>query len=731
MAVINLFQGRPVGVGSQISPGQANLGTAGAGALLSTGLGFANSYARRAQSIANTLNAEIKMKQRRQEAEQRAINERIQAAQNNLEYTNSLTTARDSMQKFIDGKLQQQRDARGMPNVDPATVGKELNEYNKKLYGELAKNIKDPVTRMRFQAAYNKMASDASLGAQQQFRATQIKNQQDVFREQLEKSTDGAVNSNPASIQSQIDHVNESIDNAYKAGLINRHEAYGLKKAAQKKIVLGSLDNYTVQNPEEAKKLLEEGKIPGLTATEKQRALDKANGLIIEKAAVTDRLFKEARKARTEAANSKKLELQIAMADSSKVPDDMRARIEKERAVLGEKNYYTVLKEYYEKSKAKTKQVETESAIATRIQNGESLDGIPKKAQQTYFDNKLKETKRRLEESGQSMSEIRIAGMMASQIRAPIKSFQNRLSAARVNGTLEEKIDANLGIRDIIKSGNKEALKGMDKEVMEYYGIFDRYLKYGLTPEDAARRTDQLLGSATDPKVIEERARKFNDTELRSRGTKKQPAFDVKKWLNETLFDDDYWSIRELFGMSQNLELEDGVETEIREIIETAFKRTGDVDAAKAAAAEIIKANFGVSQLGNGPVISKRPPESFAPKVPPAFIKKQIAVAAMDKEADLPKGIKPESVFIESDPLVVSTVNGERIVSFPMRYVDPVTGVVVPVYDKKGRAMRFVMDQPGMLKEYGKQQIDDTNKQREERKASFNAVFDALGRIGK
>ena len=222
-------------------------------------------------------------------------------------------------------------------------------------------------------------------------------------------------------------------------------------------------------------------------------------------------------------------------------------------------------------------------------------------------------------------------GELLSSFKAPVESYQNRLSGALEVGSDEQKLDAARAINSL-KSSNPVVLKGMSKNDLALASMYKKYSqdpKYQ-GPGGLDLIKDKML--AITPEAREERQRQvrtysrdnhFNDADYLKIQT--YQALDIK------------------YKKGKTPPLKTGATTEYANLVIDGIYTTGDEEIAKKDAAAQMKANYGVY----GGKVMRTPPTKVYTDM--GYVLENSKMKAVKEMVDTNNDIKKNGGFALND----------------------------------------------------------------------------------
>lgn len=222
-------------------------------------------------------------------------------------------------------------------------------------------------------------------------------------------------------------------------------------------------------------------------------------------------------------------------------------------------------------------------------------------------------------------------GELLSSFKAPVESYQNRLSGALEVGSDEQKLDAARAI-DYLKSSNPVIVKGMSKNDL---ALASMYSKYSQDPKYQGPGGLDLIKdkmSNLTPEVREERQKQastyFRDNQLNDADylkMKTYKAMDIK------------------YKKGKSLPLKPGATVEYANLIRDGIYQTGDVEIAEKDAASKMKATYGEY----GGKVMRMPPTKVYTDM--GYVLENSKMKAVKEMVDTNKDIKKNGGFALND----------------------------------------------------------------------------------
>jgi hypothetical protein len=693
MATINLFKG----MSSPATGGSYTVDPDPGANLRDQGARQANQLMKQSDAIVQTIEAQ----NMRMEAEKQEYYNKLKASQDNLELVNAMGAVKGSMATYLGDRMKQGVDENGLPNFDPVAMLSEYDKVSQEVYNEAIKTISDPLTQARFKIAFAEYNTDYRIDTESKARGLQTKAQVGALQLKVYDLLEQTLKDPSTTWENGLRSIDEIIDHGTALGLLDPSAAFSMKRGMQDKVEDELRAQIATRDPLETLKALDDGVYSSLEHSDQLQMRRMAEATLKEQEVEAQKKAMQAERDQADMQDAVTTQLSIGMLDNQAGLVD----IEKARGAMGEENYLKVKTEWTRKEAVKLKEMEANAAIAQSIQVGDNLSEFPKKDVEKSYQTKLAAVTGNIVAAGsENVNQLAVAGAIAAQYRAPIKSFQTDLETSVRTGDMSQKLAAYAAYNNIVTAGNDVALKGLDKQVHDQLTVARHYVEYGGMAPDKAMQTAATIVTGTDPDIQAERMQKFKESEFVSRD--EDPEATMNKFLNEEVFDSEVTTNKEFYTLgigSQNVKVDAGVRGKALDLMEYNFRKTGDLTAAKALTTRELKAKFGVSQLGSSSSIMYLPPE----KVMPAGVSRESLnsyySSYISAAADLPEGIDASKVDLVSDTNTKIINQGKsQVVTYYLKYKDE-DGIELPVLTKDGRVLRFKLDSE-RLKEWHKKQ---------------------------
>lgn len=595
---------------------------------------------------------------------------------------------------YVNKKLQASKEARNQHmDYSKAVLGKSINNFMEAAVKDNGNNV--DLYNANIDQLVNDSIKNGILSVDQ---AAQLKNQSQNKLNRIK--TDSTVGNLDAAIQSKDETVIQGLINGTAEDFGLPHTSFkGLRSLAKTKqkeinddkleIAVSSLKDKLEANPDLAigfTEMSEEEAIAAGFNPDLKKDLNKfADSWYrnyikdeINRTKEEEKAIKNAQHDATTALKLANVEGKLTSADVYEAAAAKKINPDQQLELLG------ALKK---QEKVEARQSVVNQEIDTAIQRGDSLT-------QNFSD---KDLQRKLNEEA-----IRIAGVdeqgkpkppqlndliqASASYNVPFKELNNRLGNTIKYSTNSKEVDQVIQAYDSIKQTNPITLESMStKDIAALELTRDMIVMGGMKHDEALQHSRKLIYDTKDSD-IEARKIKFN----------KEPAFKPTDIDN---------TIKDIFGLDSTLgfggkDLSPVAKDYLKEALKDAYVNgDGNPETAKKTVAAKNARLFGVSEMNETPgyiddteqfeylPIEQQYPAIYQKYGIDAF-KEQLRT---DWATDLPEGVPVENLRIRGDDLSRTPNNPA---SWRVTYVDPTTGIEVPLVDKKDprKLARFKFD---------------------------------------
>jgi len=167
-------------------------------------------------------------------------------------------------------------------------------------------------------------------------------------------------------------------------------------------------------------------------------------------------------------------------------------------------------------------------------------------------------------------------------------------------GTPDQQVLAAEALQKL-RTANPELIKDFNAEAISRGNLIDQYVSYGMKPEDAVVKVDEL--SRVDKNVADARAKEYAKEATADYKAGSASPIDVAKINLSNAFD------QGLFYATP--EAETAVAAEYNQVAKDEFLKSGNLQAAQKTALDTVQRQWGVTRVGSEPRLMKLAPEKF------------------------------------------------------------------------------------------------------------------------
>jgi len=548
-------------------------------------------------------------------------------------------------------------------------IGNLGNDILKEIQG----TIIDPETAREFGAQFGQYVSNQKISALKKGLRQQVKFGEDALNKGLEALITQATTDEPSQVGTYQSHGLEAINNALSGGIISTDQFKQLSGDFSDTIKGKVIENQIQNDPINAGNILNQpteslGISPQLHTDLRTQLRTKiqADDLEYSKAQLmqqTDKLTAQA--SLTE--NVKRL------MDAGAIRGD---DILKLKGKMSKKQFNSIKNMYINSVKKQERDQANLNDTFNRIINNDGVDQMSSSTLNKAYDFMVKQ---RADITKQPVT-LQEEAQIASIIPAPVGRFTEKLETNFIHGNPQSAADmlsAYTYIKDRQGVTLDKGFSGKSLAIAEQMNFMVE--KGGMSPQDALIKAREYVLNVKDA-----------DRKERLDAFRKESAFKLKN-LEETaasnLPDAEYW-----YGRNR---IDEEAKYVFKQFAEQGYSETGTKDGAIGYATEMMKKNYGVSEISGNKQFTRMPIEKIYNHIPVSELRTALLE---DSKAVLPEGISLDSISLRADDFSSErmgiTKNGKQIIApswiitAKKKYGD--TLVEIPLTDKNtGKPLRW------------------------------------------
>lgn len=561
-------------------------------------------------------------------------------------------------------RYNQTTDDKGNPTYQ--NLHKDVEKLGQDIMEETAQTISDPEVAKEFRTKFENTISNQKATALKKGLQQEVEFGQQSLNTGLSDLTVQASDDSLDQLGSYEQEGLNSLQSAYESGIISKDEYDSKSAEFSEEIRYNTLANNINQDRNRVRETLE------LPAEELGLSEEKKNQLVktLNAADASDLVLAQKAQERDEIDNLTE-EANVVEALESRIEADTLREDELlavEDKVSPEK-FANLKEKYIIEADKRQKERKDLKSVADKIVRGEDISDAMPSTINKLFDYMSAQAS---DQKGQPLT-LPEEALLAASVPSQVPKYAKKLEYAAKYGNLDSASDA-LSAYTYLKDRNKPTLEsGFDSEATKIMERTRLLVERGsMSPTEALRDTrDQF-------KNINEEIRSTRKSLFR-----KEKDFKVQN-IEETAVD--AFGAESFFGT--NRITQEAVNT-FQKFAEDGYIQFGETDVAISYASEMMKKDYGHSEVGGKKVFMFQPPEKAFPGIPAKTLTNilQNEVAPL-----LPKGTSPEGLSLHADSvtsnsLMIQDKNGARkIPTWTVQYTKTLsdgTEIQVPLIDPK------------------------------------------------
>jgi hypothetical protein len=538
----------------------------------------------------------------------------------------------EATQKFLvsqNNRVQQTTDEEGNPvftnlHTDIGNIGADILK-------EVQGTIIDPEVAREFGANFGQFVSHQKISALKKGLSQQVKFGEDALNNGLKSLIEQATSDEPVQVGTYQAQGLEAINNALSGGIISTDQFQKMNGEFSENIKSSVIENQISNDPLTAGNILSQpseslGISPQLHTDLKTQLRTKIQSDDIEysKARLmqdTDRLTGQA--VLTESVRS--------LIDAGAIRGD---DILKLKGKMSKKQFNSIKTMYINSVKKQEREQANLNEIAQRITTNTGVDELSGSTLNKFYDYMVKQRSDITRKAVSLQEEAQIATI----IPAPVGRFTEKLETNFIHGnpqSAEDMLSAYTYIKDRQSPALDKGFSGKSLAIAEQMNVL--VAKGGMAPQEALTKAREYVLNAKED-VRKERLGQFSK------------ALDFKPGTLEETAASNLPGAELFFG--ENI-ISDEAKYTFKEFARQGFLETGTKDGAIGYATEMMKKNYGTSDISGSKQFTRKPIEKRYRNIPVSELREALIE---DNKAFLPEGAD-----INSLSLVADDFTGERI----------------------------------------------------------------------
>jgi hypothetical protein len=605
------------------------------------------------------------------DAEGQKLFESSKRAHQSAVLLNKMTEATEKFLTSQSERVKQTTDENGNPIFTrlPTDVGNLGNDILRDVQG----SIIDPEVASAFGAQFGQYVAHQKLSALKKGLKQQVKFGEDALTKGLQTLIEQATTDEPSQVGTYQAQGLEAINNALSGGIIST-DVYKNMSGEFTDNIKGSVISNQIQNdPLTAGNVLNQsteslGISPQLHTDLKTQLKTKIQSDDIEYSKA--RMMQETDKLTAQALLTEDVKRLI---DAGAIRGE---DILKFKNQMSKKQFNSIKTMYISSIKKQEREQVALNDIFNRISNHDGVDQIPPASLNKAYDYMVKQRADMTKKPVTLQEEAQIAAF----IPAPVGRFTEKLETNFMHGSPQNAADM-LSAYTYIKDRESPALdKGFSAKSLAI-AVQTNVLveKGGMNPSDALLKARESVLNVKDDE------RKERIAAFKKEGSFKPDSLEETAASN--LPDAESW-----YGRNR---IDEEAKYTFKQFAEQGYVETGTKDGAIGYATEMMKKNYGMSEISGGKQFVRIPVEKIYNNIPVSELRKALVE---DTKSEIPEGADANSVSLRADDFSSERLkiskNGKQIVApswiitVKKKYGD--TAIEVPLTDKNtGKPLRW------------------------------------------
>lgn len=627
--------------------------------------------------------------------------------------SSKLAEATDDFIGQRDQRFSQMTDDKGNPTFP--TLHKDIESIGNSVLSTKLKDINDPAVKERFQSDFSQFLSNQQISAMNTARGQQLEYSNKAMNEGLQALMQQSQADVPENASTYEAQGLKLIDEAALSGIIDPEDKDAVASEFSTELRKSTVEKAISTDTEKAKIMLANPENLGLSEETTTKligqlvAKERSDEIQLKKAAALEEREIEDKRGVLAESVRKRIE-------TDAIREDELLSLEED---LNPTAYKALKREFISASKKRSKENKQMSDISRKLSEGKSIRDVSPSSIDKHF-NMLSSSAEF--ELGRELN-LEEKAEIANTYKGRLRGYSKELNSSLISSNPTRAADA-VNAYTYLRDSKSKALEGNHftnkaRSIAELSELYAE--RAGMSAEDSIDKARDVILNTTDElkKARKSEFRQFKD-------------FKSNKLL-ETAADD--LDAENFFGLNYDITFDSA--TTYKTLVQSFYRDTGDLDAAKKIAKAKMDETHGTSTINGSETYTFAPIEKTYSEVVDL-----IGIDGLRNVFEQDMSIANPELDVKNARLVADTLtrgnfinftdeNGDSVkqefVSYQVvtdKFVEGVP-IEVPVVDAQGRIQRWFPDTNKILEDEKQKSLDEARAAREEAFESEERQFEA------